>query len=65
MGDQVEQLRVVFAQGETADLGFQAWPAFDDEPANFTDLVVRKLHNVTANDHDGERGGVVFRIAAK
>ena len=46
MGDQVEQLRVVFAQGETADLGFQAWPAYDDEPASFTDLVVRKLHNV-------------------
>ncbi len=46
MGDQVEQLRVVFAQGETADLGFQAWPAFDDEPASFSDLVVRKLHNV-------------------
>jgi FAD/FMN-containing dehydrogenase/Fe-S oxidoreductase len=46
MGDQVEQLRVVFAQGEIADLGFTPWPAYDEEPASFTDLIVRKLHNV-------------------
>ena len=46
MGDQVEQLRVVFAQGEIADLGFRPWPAYDEEPDTFTDLIVRKLHNV-------------------
>ena len=46
MGDQVEQLRVIFAQGEIADLGFIPWPAYDEEPATFTDLIVRKLHNV-------------------
>jgi FAD/FMN-containing dehydrogenase/Fe-S oxidoreductase len=46
MGDQVEQLRVVFAQGEIADLGFAPWPSHDQEPASLTDLIVRKLHNV-------------------
>jgi FAD/FMN-containing dehydrogenase/Fe-S oxidoreductase len=46
MGDQVEQLRVVFAQGEIADLGFVRWPGYDHEPASFTDLIVRKLQNV-------------------
>ncbi|MGC8638835.1 MAG: FAD-binding and (Fe-S)-binding domain-containing protein [Isosphaeraceae bacterium] len=46
MGDQVEQLRVVFAQGEIADLGFVSWPAYDEEPATFTELIVRKLHNL-------------------
>ena len=46
IGDQVEQLRVVFPQGEIADLGFRPWPAYDEEPESFTDLIVRKLHNV-------------------
>jgi len=46
MGDQVEQLRVIMAQGEIADLGFKPWPAYDEEPATFTDLIVRKLQNV-------------------
>ena len=26
MGDQVEQIRVVMAQGDIADLGFKPWP---------------------------------------
>ena len=34
------------AQGEIADLGFKPWPAYDEEPATFTDLIVRKLQNV-------------------
>ena len=46
MGDQVEQLRVVMAQGEIADLGFRPWLAYDEEPASFTDVIVRKLQNV-------------------
>ncbi len=46
MGDQVEQLRVVMAQGDIADLGFRPWPAYDEEPKSFTDLIVRKLQNV-------------------
>ena len=46
MGDQVEQLRVVFAEGEMADLGSQPWPAYDDEPADLKGLVVRKLQNI-------------------
>ncbi|MDR3621777.1 MAG: FAD-linked oxidase C-terminal domain-containing protein [Paludisphaera borealis] len=43
---QVERLRVVFAQGETAELGFEAWPDFDDEPADFKELIVRKLQAI-------------------
>ncbi|MGZ3303101.1 MAG: FAD-binding oxidoreductase, partial [Isosphaeraceae bacterium] len=46
MADQVEQLRVVMADGEIVDLGFKPWPAYDEEPATFTDLIVRKLQNV-------------------
>ena len=33
IGDQVERLRVVFAGGERADLGYEPWPAFESEPA--------------------------------
>jgi FAD/FMN-containing dehydrogenase/Fe-S oxidoreductase len=43
---QVDRLRVVFAQGETAELGFEPWPGFDDEPADFKDLIVRKLQAI-------------------
>lgn len=46
MGDQVQQLRVVFAQGEVADLGFTPWPGYDDEPVTVTERIVRKLWNV-------------------
>ena len=43
MVDQVERLRVVFANGETAELGVEPWPAVDDEPGDFKGVVVRKL----------------------
>ncbi|MGO9601308.1 MAG: FAD-binding and (Fe-S)-binding domain-containing protein [Isosphaeraceae bacterium] len=46
MGDQVEQLRVILAQGEIADLGFAPWPKYQDEQSSFLDLVVRKLQNI-------------------
>lgn len=42
----VERLRVVFARGETADLGFEPWPDFDDEPTDFKSLVVHKLRAI-------------------
>lgn len=48
----VEGLAVVFAQGEAADLGFEPWPAFEDEPADYKGLVVRKLHRI----HKRRRG---------
>ncbi len=43
MIDQVERLRVVFASGETAELGVETWPVIDDEPVDFKGVVVRKL----------------------
>ena len=43
MIDQVERLRVVFANGETAELGVERWPLVDDEPADFKGVIVRKL----------------------
>ena len=46
IGDQVDRLRVVFARGDVADLGFEPWPAFEAEPVDFKDLVVRKLHTL-------------------
>ncbi len=45
-GDQVERLRVVFAQGEVVDLGFEPWPKFEAEPSDFKDLIVRKLQTL-------------------
>ncbi len=42
-GDHVDRLRVVYSGGETADLGRTPWPAFDDEPKDFTGVAVRKL----------------------
>ena len=50
MRDHVEGLRVVFANGETAALGREPWPAYDDEPADFKGVVVRKL-GVLARRH--------------
>ncbi len=41
--DHVRKLSVVFANGESAEAGFEPWPSADDEPASFKDLVVRKL----------------------
>jgi len=46
MGDQVDRLRVVFAHGEVADLGFEPWPAFEAEPKDLKDLIVRKLQTL-------------------
>src|SRR4051794_38964304 len=43
MIDQVERLRVVFADGETDDLGVEPWPDEDDEPEDFKGVIVRKL----------------------
>jgi FAD/FMN-containing dehydrogenase/Fe-S oxidoreductase len=51
MGDQVQQLRVIFSQGEVEDLGFRPWPADEDEPLSFTDLIVRKLRNIYRQSH--------------
>jgi FAD/FMN-containing dehydrogenase/Fe-S oxidoreductase len=46
IGDQVDRLRVVFAQGEVADLGFEPWPDFEAEPGDLKDLIVRKLQTL-------------------
>ena len=48
-GDQVDRLRVVFARGEVADVGFEPWPAYESEPADFKELVVRKLQTIFRN----------------
>ena len=49
--DQVDRVRVAFAQGDIADLGFEPWPAFEAEPADFKDLVVRKLQTLFKRSH--------------
>jgi FAD/FMN-containing dehydrogenase/Fe-S oxidoreductase len=46
IGDHVDRLRVAFAQGEVADLGFEPWPAFEAEPADLKDVIVRKLQTL-------------------
>jgi FAD/FMN-containing dehydrogenase/Fe-S oxidoreductase len=52
VGDHVERLRVVFAGGETADLGLEYWPGFDDEPVDFKGVVVRKLGALVRRNMD-------------
>jgi FAD/FMN-containing dehydrogenase/Fe-S oxidoreductase len=47
--DQVDRLRVVFARGEVADVGFEEWPAYESEPVDFKDLVLRKLQTIYRN----------------
>jgi FAD/FMN-containing dehydrogenase/Fe-S oxidoreductase len=41
--DHVEGLKVVFANGESAELGCVPWPDPDDEPADFAGVVARKV----------------------
>jgi FAD/FMN-containing dehydrogenase/Fe-S oxidoreductase len=46
IGDQVDRLRVVFAQGEVTNVGFERWPDFEAEPADFKELIIRKLQTL-------------------
>jgi FAD/FMN-containing dehydrogenase/Fe-S oxidoreductase len=41
--DHVERLDVVFANGESADLGEEPWPSLDGEPADFKGAVTRRV----------------------
>jgi FAD/FMN-containing dehydrogenase/Fe-S oxidoreductase len=41
--DHVDRLRVVFANGEVAELGHEPWPSADDEPADFRGAVARRV----------------------
>jgi FAD/FMN-containing dehydrogenase/Fe-S oxidoreductase len=52
MRDHVARLRVVFAGGETADLAHEPWPSYDDEPADFKGVVVRKLGALARRNAD-------------
>ncbi|MEA2630537.1 MAG: hypothetical protein QOE66_756, partial [Chloroflexota bacterium] len=42
-GDQIDRLRIIFANGEINEVGEEFWPCFDDEPREFKDVVVKKL----------------------
>jgi FAD/FMN-containing dehydrogenase/Fe-S oxidoreductase len=50
-GDQIDRVRAVFSQGEVADLGFEAWPGFDAEPADLKGVIVKKLEVLYRNSH--------------
>jgi FAD/FMN-containing dehydrogenase/Fe-S oxidoreductase len=41
--DHIAALRLVFANGETSDVATRPWLGFDDEPRDFTDVLVKKL----------------------
>jgi FAD/FMN-containing dehydrogenase/Fe-S oxidoreductase len=43
MSDHIAGLRLVFANGETNEVAVEPWLGFDDEPREFTDVVVKKL----------------------
>jgi FAD/FMN-containing dehydrogenase/Fe-S oxidoreductase len=49
VGDQIERVRVVFAQGEVAELGFEPWPGSDAEPADLKGVIVKKLEILYRN----------------
>jgi FAD/FMN-containing dehydrogenase/Fe-S oxidoreductase len=45
IGDQVESLRVVLASGDESELGFNPWPAFEQEGSpDPNEHLLRKLH---------------------
>lgn len=46
IGDQVERLGVVFAGGESDELGYEPWPEYESEPTGLRDLIVRKMLNL-------------------
>jgi FAD/FMN-containing dehydrogenase/Fe-S oxidoreductase len=50
--DHLERLSVVFAGGETAELGRELWPGFDDDPADLKGLIVRKLGTLVRRNLD-------------
>jgi FAD/FMN-containing dehydrogenase/Fe-S oxidoreductase len=41
--DYVEQIRVVFSNGESAEVGREHWPPARDNPEDFKDVIVRKV----------------------
>ncbi len=41
--DHVLGLRVVFADGETANVGIEPWPRVDDEPGDFKGTVTKRI----------------------
>jgi Fe-S oxidoreductase/FAD/FMN-containing dehydrogenase len=43
MSDHIVALRLVFANGEINEVATERWLGFDDEPREFTDVVVKKL----------------------
>lgn len=42
-GDVVDRLQVVFANGESASLGQELWPGFDEEDGDYKSTVLRKV----------------------
>lgn len=52
MADHVERLSVVFANGEAAELGCEAWPQLDSEPVDFKGHVVRKVAALVSRHAD-------------
>jgi FAD/FMN-containing dehydrogenase/Fe-S oxidoreductase len=73
-GDHLDEVRVVFVNGETATLGRETWPAFDDEPIDFKSRIVRKLGALVRRNLDllvrrsrrtpGQPGGLSLAQAA-
>ena len=52
MGDHVEKMRVVFAQGETAEIGHEFWPRFDSEASDYKSMIVRRLGSIVRRNLD-------------
>lgn len=46
IGEQVERLGVVFAGGESDELGYEPWPEYESEPTGLRELIVRKMLNL-------------------
>ncbi len=52
MQEHVESLRVVFANGETAQLGREPWPDFEEESTDFRGSVTRKVATILRHHAD-------------
>ncbi len=49
LGRPGRQAARCFVRGEVADVGFEPWPAYDSDPVDFKELVVRKLQMIFRN----------------
>ena len=52
IGDHVDRLKVVFANGETAEVGHEFWPGYDAPDLDYKTTLVRRLGSIVRHNLD-------------